>query len=144
VGHHENKNLMSRLGADPTWTFFDVRFRGAMNPMTVFSGISVATTIATAAHADGRSVLFLKGVAASIAAHCPKLPLDKDLMRTTKRISGNPVGTRADYADGVKYIDTVLETGEENCESVCGIRPGTCFFIKEGPPPGWAPPPEGK
>jgi hypothetical protein len=95
------------------------------NPISGLLTISLAMA-ATSAHADARSTLFLKGVASSIAAHCPKLPLDKELMRTTKHISGVGTGTRSDYAEGVRYIDDILESGEGDCDN-------TCYFIRESP-----------
>jgi hypothetical protein len=114
-----------------------------LNPVALLPGILVCVLATTAAHADARTILFLKGVASSIASHCPHLPLDKELMRTTKRVPGTAAGTRADYAEGVKYIDGMLEAGQEDCKSVCGIRPGTCFFIIESPPQGRVASPEG-
>jgi hypothetical protein len=101
----------------------------------------LAVTTAQPAMADGRSVMFVKGMATSIAAHCPNFPLDKNLMRSTKRISGVHTGAQADFSDGVKYINDILSTGEGpieepvTCMNICSIRPGTCYFIKKDAEP---------
>src|SRR5262245_39011027 len=84
--------------------------------------------------ADGRSVWFLKGMASSIAAHCPALPLDKKLVAKTKHLAGNPMGTQRDFREGFAYIIDILKSGEgpsgepTDCENICDIRVGTCFF----------------
>jgi hypothetical protein len=98
-----------------------------LNLIALLLGMLIATP---SAKADARTIMFLKGVAKSIAAHCPDRPLDTELVRTTKRLPGSPAGTQADFVEGLKSFDGMFKSGEK-CESICGFRPGTCYFIKQ-------------
>ena len=104
-----------------------------MSKIAIGLVVPLSTMTSVVAHADGRSVMFLKGVAYGVARECPKLPVDADAIRSTKRISGNAPGDFFDFMDGMTYAARLLKRGEETCDSICGVRPGTCEFVKETP-----------
>ena len=83
-----------------------------------------------AANADGRTVMFLKGVAYGIANQCPDLQVDTEAVRKTKVIAGNRPGDFYDFMDGMIYTSKLIKSKEQTCDNICGIRPGTCYFVK--------------
>jgi hypothetical protein len=84
------------------------------------------------AYADGRSVMFVKGMAYGIAEQCPKLQVDSAAVHMTDHISGNRTGDIYDFMDGKMFTSGLLKHGEVTCDSVCSIRPGTCYFVTNG------------
>ena len=84
-----------------------------------------------AANADGRTVMFLKGIAYGIAQECSNMQVDEEAVRKTKRLAGNAAGDLYDFMDGMIYTSRLLRNKEQSCDTICGIRPGTCYFVKE-------------
>jgi hypothetical protein len=87
--------------------------------------------LANGAHADGRTVMFVKGIAYGIAEHCPDLQVDAQAVRKTTSVPGSRPGDFYDFMDGMIYISGLLTSQQESCRSVCDIRPGTCYFVKD-------------
>jgi predicted DNA-binding helix-hairpin-helix protein len=77
--------------------------------------------------------MFVKGMAYGIAENCPKLQLDSEAVRKTNRVTGNLPGDFYDFMDGMIYTSGLLKRQDETCETICGIRPGTCYFVNEDP-----------
>ena len=84
------------------------------------------------ARADGRSLMFMRGVAYGIAQECPGLPVDSDGVRRKQRIPATREGDFYDFMDGMIFTSGMLRRREQTCATVCDIRPGTCYFVKEG------------
>jgi hypothetical protein len=66
-------------------------------------GLALAASLLAPApaHADGRSVAYLQGVAFGIAANCPNLPLDTKAIALSKQgIPGLRQGSPTEFAAG--------------------------------------------
>jgi hypothetical protein len=82
--------------------------------------------------------MFLKGVAYAIEAKCPGMKVNHN--RKLNRGWGTRRGNLQEFTDGVLYIDKIWgekmieddDTSALDCHNVCGIRSGTCYFVKEG------------
>lgn len=103
-----------------------------MTRTTILFALAIAAALAPhPARADARTVMWLKGVAYGIAQECPTMRVDADAVRKTKRVEGNKPGDVYDFQDGVTYAAQLLKSKEQSCDSICGVRPGTCYFIKD-------------
>jgi hypothetical protein len=95
---------------------------------------ATALLLTTPAHADGRSLMYLKGVAYAIQAKCPQMKVNHD----PKIDRGMRRGDLKEFADGAMLIADVwghemIASDDEdvNCHNVCSIRSNTCYFVKE-------------
>lgn len=98
---------------------------------TILAALCLTALAPLPASADGRSVMFLKGVAYGIAQECPAMQVDGDAVRKIKHVEGNRSGNSHDFKDGVTYASQLLKRKEQSCDTICSIRPGTCYFVKE-------------
>lgn len=101
-----------------------------MKLSTIALCAALAASAAHQAHADGRSVMLVKGMAYGIAQECPAMHVDAQAVRNTKRLSGNATGDFYDFMDGMIYTSQLLRSKEKTCDDICGVRPGTCYFVE--------------
>jgi hypothetical protein len=100
------------------------------NLLTTAIAATTMMLLANRSQADARTVMFVKGNAYGIAEHCPDLQVDADAVRKTKSIPGNRPGDFYDFMDGMIYSSGLLTSKQETCANICGVRPGTCYFVK--------------
>ena len=88
------------------------------------------------AHADTRSLMFLKGVAYAIEAKCKGMKVNHNPKLNRINIRR---GDLEEFTDGVLHIAEVWgkkldgdDTSAIDCHNVCNIRSNTCYFVKEG------------
>jgi len=103
--------------------------------------LALACTSVDAAHADGRTVAYLQGVAFAIAANCKHYSLDSKAIALSKNNAsalGIKQGNALDFASGAFQFHELLNgppgdcRGDGcSCETVCNFRPGTCYFLKD-------------
>ena len=105
--------------------------------------LAAATLLAAIneAHADGRTVAYLQGVAFAIAANCKHYSLDNKAIALSKNNAsalGIKQGNALDFTQGAFQFHEMLNgppgdcRGDGcSCEHVCAFRPGTCYFLKD-------------